>query len=97
LAYLFDTDTLSNLIRCAPKSSLVSRLACVPPGEQFTSSVTFGESIRGALRSGRSGLLLEQIEAVIPAMLAVLPFDGVAAQRYGEVRAGLEKEGHAYR
>jgi hypothetical protein len=72
LAYLFNTDTLSNLIRCAPKSSLVSRLACVPPGEQFTSSVTFGEVIRGALRSGRSGLLLEQIEAVIPAMFALM-------------------------
>lgn len=97
MAYLFDTDTLSNLIRCAPKSSLVSRLACVPPGEQFTSSVTFGELIRGALRSGRSGRLLEQIEAVIPAMFAVLPFDGVAAQRYGEVRAGQEKEGYVHR
>ncbi len=62
-----------------------------------TSSVTFGELIRGALRSGRLGLLLEQIEAVIPAMFAVLPFDGVAAQRYGEVRAGQEKEGYVHR
>lgn len=93
MTYLFDTDILSNLMRRAPKSSLISRLARVPPEEQFTSSVTLGELVYGALRSDRSALLLERIEAVVPGDLPVLPFDALAARRYGEVRAGLESQG----
>ena len=91
--YLLDTDILSNLMRRVPESSLVSRLARVPPEEQFTSSVTLGELIYGALRSDRATLLLERIEAVLPVELLVLPFDAVSARRYGEIRAGLERGG----
>ncbi len=91
--YLLDTDILSNLMRRVPEGSLVSRLARVPPEEQFTSRVNLGELVYGALRSDRADLLLERIEAVIPAELPVLPFDAVAARSYGEVRAGLESRG----
>lgn len=91
--YLLDTDILSNLMRRVPPSSLISRLARVPPGEQFTSSVTLGELVYGALRSDRADALLERIEAVVPTELPVLPFDAAAARRYGEVRADLERKG----
>lgn len=93
MTYLLDTDTLSNLMRRVPKSSLISRLARVPPEEQFTSIVTLGELIYGALRSDRAALLLERIEAVVPVDLPVLPFDALAARRYGGVRADLERKG----
>lgn len=93
MTYLLDTDVLSNLMRRVPKSSLISRLARVSPEEQFTSSVALGELVYGALRSDRAALLLERIEAVVPAELPVLPFDAVAARRYGEVRADLERKG----
>lgn len=93
MMYLLDTDTLSNLMRRVPQSSLISRLARVPPEDQFTSSVTLGELVYGALRSDRATLLLERIEAVIPTELPVLPFDAAAARRYGEVRADLEGKG----
>lgn len=93
MMYLLDTDILSNLMRRVPPSSLISRLARVPPGEQFTSSVTLGELVYGALRSDRADALLERIEAVVPTELPVLPFDAAAARRYGEVRADLERKG----
>lgn len=91
--YLFDTDILSNLMKRVPKGSLISRLVLVPPEEQFTSSVNLGELVYGALRSERSALLLERIEAVVPVDLPVLPFDAVAARTYGGIRAGLESRG----
>ncbi len=91
--YLLDTDILSNLMRRVPPSYLISRLARVPPGEQFTSSVTLGELVYGALRSDRAAVLLERIEVVVPTELPVLPFDAAAARRYGEVRADLKRKG----
>ena len=91
--YLLDTDILSNLMRRAPSEGLVTRLARVAPEEQFTSSVTLGELLYGARRSGRSAALLEKIRAVVPAELPVLPFDAAAAGHYGEVRAELESRG----
>lgn len=91
--YLLDTDTLSNLMKRAPASTLVARLARVPPEQQFTSSVTLGELLYGALRSSRAVVLLERIEAVMPAELPVLSFDAAAARRYGGLRAELEARG----
>lgn len=41
--YLLDTDVLSNLMKRAPDSALVARLAQVPPEDQSTSSVTLAE------------------------------------------------------
>ena len=91
--YLLDTDVLSNLMKRVPAGELVTRLARVAPEEQFTSSVTLGELLYGAHRSGRSAALLEKIQAVVPAELPVLPFDAAAARRYGEIRAELEGRG----
>jgi predicted nucleic acid-binding protein len=57
--YLLDTDVLSNLIKRAPSTALVARLALVPPEQQFTSSVTLGELIYGAHRHPeRTAILL---------------------------------------
>jgi predicted nucleic acid-binding protein len=51
--YLLDTDILSNLMKRAPASALVARLARVRPEDQFYSSVTLGELLYGAHRSRR--------------------------------------------
>lgn len=91
--YLLDTDVLSNLMKRAPASSLVTRLARVQPEEQFTSSVTLGELLYGAHRSSRIAALLQRIEETLVAELPVLPFDAAAARRYGELRAELERRG----
>lgn len=92
--YLLDTDILSNLIKRAPSTDLIAKLASIPPEEQFTSSITAGELLYGALRLGASGSrLLNQIEQRILSNLAVLPFDVAAARSYGRLRADVERRG----
>jgi tRNA(fMet)-specific endonuclease VapC len=91
--YLLDTDVLSNLMKRAPASSLVTRLARVRPEAQFTSSVTLGELFYGAHRSTRTSALLERIEETLLPELPILPYDASAARRYGELRAELERRG----
>lgn len=91
--YLLDTDILSNLMKRAPASTLVARLARVPPEHQFTSSVTLGALLYGAHRSSRATALLERIEETLLPELPILPFDAAAARRYGELRAELERRG----
>ncbi len=92
--YLLDTDILSNLMKRIPPSALVTRVARVPPEDQFTSSITLGELVYGAHRlRERTATLLERIEDTLLPNLPVLPFDTTAARRYGELRAGLEQRG----
>lgn len=90
--YLFDTDTLSNLMKKSPSGNLVSRMRTVPVRQQFTSSITLGELIFGARKKG-SARLLADIHRLVASSLPILPFDADAATRYGEVRAALEKQG----
>jgi predicted nucleic acid-binding protein len=92
--YLLDTDILSNLLKRAPSTALIAKLASVPPEHQFTSSITLGELVYGAHRlQAGVGLLLERLDRTLPPNLPVLPFDVAAARRYGEVRAELERRG----
>ena len=92
--YLLDTDILSNLLKRTPSTVLISKLASIPPEQQFTSSITLGELIYGAYRLGAGAdRLLERLDETLPPNLPALPFDGAAARRYGEVRAELEHRG----
>ena len=92
--YLLDTDILSNLLKRAPSTTLITKLASVSQEQQFTSSITLGELVYGAYRlKARTGALLEQLEKTLLPNLPVLPFDATAAHRYGELRAELERRG----
>jgi tRNA(fMet)-specific endonuclease VapC len=92
--YLLDSDVLSDLLRRAPSPALLTRLASVPPDQQFTSSIALGELVWGAHRRGdRAEELVERIERVLLPNLPVIPFDARAALVYGEVRARLEERG----
>jgi len=92
--YLFDTDTLSDLMRRAPTPALLRRLASTPPEDQATSSITLGELLYGARRLGdRTDALVERIESTLIPNLAVLPFDAESARAYGQLRATLEASG----
>lgn len=92
--YLLDTDILSNLMKRSPSSTLLAKTARVPPDQQFTSSITFGELVYGAHRlKERTAILLERIEEALLPNLPVLPFDASAARCYGEIRADLERRG----
>ena len=92
--YLLDTDILSNLLKRSPSTTLIAKLASVPPEQQFTSSITLGELVYGAHRlRARANALLAKVDETLLPNLPVLPFDAAAARRYGEVRAELERRG----
>ncbi len=92
--YLLDTDVLSNLLKRSPSMTLIRKLAALPADRQFTSSITLGELIYGARRRGpQADALLSRIETRLLPELPILPFDTLAARRYGEVRAELERRG----
>ena len=92
--YLLDTDILSNLLRRAPSTALITKLASVPAERQFTSSITLGELVYGAHRlRDRTDALLQRLDETLLPNLPVLPFDASAARRYGEVRAEVERRG----
>src|SRR3989442_1533145 len=63
----------------------------VAADEQFTSAITLGELLFGALRRQR-GDLLERIQAIADTV-PVLPFHEPAARMYAELRAELERRG----
>lgn len=93
MAYLFDTDAISELFKPRPLSSYVKWLRSVPEAEQYTSAVVVAELFAGAFRSSAKARHLENIrQRVLPA-LTVLPFDEAVAETYGSIRAELERRG----
>ena len=93
MAYLFDTDAISESMRRAPLRDYTDWLATIPREDQFTSSVVMGELYKGAHRSNRRAILLQRIEEEILPRLTVLPYELEDAQVYGEIRAALEASG----
>jgi tRNA(fMet)-specific endonuclease VapC len=91
LPYIFDTDTVSGLLRPKRDLGLLRRVALVPPGEIFLTSITLGELLFGAIRRPGRGLSerIERIASVTP----VLSFDENAAKRFAEIKAHLEERG----
>ncbi len=93
MAYLFDTDAISELLRSRPASTYVEWLRAVPQWDQFTSAVVIGELYRGALRSpARERHLANIRERILPAV-TVLPYDVAVAEVCGFLSAELKKTG----
>jgi len=57
--FLFDTDTLSEVLKRNPSPDLMARLATMPAEDQFTTSITVGEMAYGAYRSSQTEYLLQ--------------------------------------
>jgi predicted nucleic acid-binding protein len=94
VAYLFDTDAISELLRPRPLQPYLDWLRSIPRENQFTSAVTVGELFKGAYRSSARERHLKNIEdRVLPAVTA-LPFDVSVARVFGKVRAHLEQTGN---
>ena len=90
--YCFDTDVLSATVRRDPPLHLIRRLARTPPTEQCTTAITLGELIYGIEKRG-SPKLAARVHELIASAGPILPFDELAARRYGEIRADLERSG----
>lgn len=94
MAFLFDTDAISELLRPRPLPNYVEWLRDVPREEQFTSAVVIGELYRGAYRSQARHLPLTNIEKRILPQVTVLPYDVSIARVFGQIRAQLEEAGN---
>ena len=93
MAFLFDTDAISELLRRRPAAAYIKWLMDVSRDKQFTSAIVIGELYKGAYRSQASERHLANIEQrVLPAVTA-LPYDVGTAKVFGRIRAQLEKIG----
>lgn len=93
MAYLFDTDAISELLKPRPLSAYVDWIGTVPREEQFASAVVVGELYNGAYRSQAQQLHLANIERRILAAITVLPYDVATAKEFEKIRARLEGKG----
>jgi len=93
VAYLFDTDAISEVLKPRPAKAYLDWLKTIRRVDQFTSAVVIGELYSGAFRSADSARHLENIERRVLPALSVLPYDVAAARVYGDVRARLETAG----
>jgi predicted nucleic acid-binding protein len=83
MAYLFDTDAISELLRPRPLEEYVEWLRTIPREEQFTSAVVIGELYKGAFRSQARQRHLNNIETRILPAVTALPYDVATAKIFG--------------
>jgi tRNA(fMet)-specific endonuclease VapC len=93
MAFLFDTDAISEVFRQRPAPAYLRWLATVERAEQFTSAISIGELFRGAFRSSSPERHLANIESRVLPALTVLPYDVAVARVYGEIQSGLAEAG----
>jgi predicted nucleic acid-binding protein len=93
MAYLFDTDAVSELLRPRPALPYIRWLSIIPREDQFTSAVVVGELFQGAYRSPARDRHLANIENRILPAVTVLVYDTATARVFGQIRAYLEHQG----
>lgn len=93
VAFLFDTDAISEVLRPKPDPVYLAWLQRVPVDAQVTTAVTVAELYWGAHRSAARDRHLRNIEERVLPALTVLSFDAAAARRFGELKAFLEARG----
>jgi predicted nucleic acid-binding protein len=93
MAFLFDTDAISELLRPRPAMAYLKWIMKVSREEQFTSAAVIGELYKGAYRSRDRDRHLTNIEQRILPAVTVLPYDTDTAKVFGKIRAHLEEAG----
>jgi predicted nucleic acid-binding protein len=91
MAFLFDTDAISELLRPRPVTAYVKWIMRVAREEQFTSAVVMGELYKGAYRSHDRERHLSNIEQRVLPAITILPYDISIAKVFGSIRAHLEE------
>ena len=93
MAFLFDTNAISELFRRRPNQEFVNWLFTLPRDQQFTSAVVCGELLAGARGTSNPDLWLGRYRTQVFSRITILPFDVACAEKYGEVRAALRAAG----
>ena len=89
--YLLDTNIASYAIK-GNIPAVRRRIVQVPMAQLAISAVTEGELRFGAARRPDAARLRSIVDEFLLRM-TILPWDSEAAQRYGQIRAALEREG----
>lgn len=89
MAFLFDTDAISEVLKPRPLPGYMAWLRAIPRAEQFTSAVVVGELFKGAYRSADAPRHLRNIETRVLPAVSVLPYDVEVARVYGAIQAQL--------
>ncbi len=95
MAYLFDTDAISEVLKKRPAPAYLRWLKTIPRDQQFTSAVVVGELYKGAFRASDRERHLENVEKRVLPALTVLPYEVATARVYGAIRAELEEAGRS--
>jgi len=88
--YMLDTNTVSHLIKAHP--AVIRRVLALPMAALCISAITEGELLFGLARRPEA----KRLHLVVREFLCrvdVLPWTGETAERYGTVRAGMERLG----
>ena len=91
--YLFDTDTLSNIVKQKPSQRLVEKLQHLARAVQFTTAINVGEIYFGACRSPKKQAILKAFSETVFPNVTILPFDNESGRAFGLLKAELEKAG----
>ena len=91
MKYMLDTNVCIHVIKKKPES-VIRRFMELDAGDICISSITYAELMHGVEKSSsRDQNLLALMLLLSP--ITILPFDGLAAETYGKVRANLENKG----
>jgi tRNA(fMet)-specific endonuclease VapC len=91
--YIFDTDSLSNVLKRKPSALLLKKLSSLSKNSQFTTSINVSEIYFGAYRSKNQKEILKAYEERVFPNINILPFDADSGKIYGRIKAHLEKRG----
>lgn len=91
MRYMLDTNIASFIIRGA-SPALKNKLRSVPMASLCISAVTQGELLYGLARKPDATALKAAVQAFL-IRVEVLPWDSETAERYGLLRASLERQG----
>jgi len=91
--YLFDTDTITNIVKPQPSPTLLQRLGKTTKNQQYVSTITISEIVYGAEKSKRPDFHLNNLETILLPAVNIIRFDSKAAYVCGRIRAELEKRG----
>lgn len=91
--FLFDTDSITNILKPSPSIRLLDKLNSVPQREQFISTITLSEIVYGAYRSNKKDFHLKKLQQVLLPAVQMISFDSKAAFVCGALKAELESKG----
>jgi tRNA(fMet)-specific endonuclease VapC len=88
--YMLDTNTVSHVVKQHP--NVVRHMVGVPMASLCISTITAGEMLYGLARRP-DALRLRSVVTEFIRRVDVLPWDFSAVERYGIIRAGLDRAG----